>query len=350
MFMVNANNTNFVIHRYPQEHYFTIFNRKTGFFARVEEKGHQEPLWAPKGPELLDISITNWCDRNCSICYKSSGVQGHHMSLNDYKIIMAQAKTMNVLQVALGGGNPNQHPDFEKILEVTRKDYGIVPSYTTNGRGLTDNVLEASKCYCGAVAVSAYEPYAEFIRAIGTLINYKIKVNVHFVLSRESIDIAIEWLQTPLPIFEKINAIIFLNYKPVGRCNNAEMLLKHSKDIKRFFDLASNNKNSFKIGFDSCCISGLVQYANFSQVCYDYCDSGRFSMYVSEDMKMYPCSFMVNQTVGIPIRVDNMIDVWTNSELFNEMRKRENNPKCIDCVHVNSCQMGCPIFPEINIC
>jgi molybdenum cofactor biosynthesis enzyme MoaA len=22
------------------------------------------------GPELIDISITNWCDKGCSFCYK----------------------------------------------------------------------------------------------------------------------------------------------------------------------------------------------------------------------------------------------------------------------------------------
>jgi MoaA/NifB/PqqE/SkfB family radical SAM enzyme len=56
---------------------------------------------------------------------------------------------MHAFQVALGGGNPNQHPDFIEILRLTREDYGIVPNYTTNGRGLSDTVLEATRRYCG---------------------------------------------------------------------------------------------------------------------------------------------------------------------------------------------------------
>jgi MoaA/NifB/PqqE/SkfB family radical SAM enzyme len=81
------------------------------------------------------------------------------MSIRDYYKIMNQVKDLPVNQVALGGGNPNQHPNFCEILRITREEYGIVPSYTTNGRGLTQDVIESSRKYCGAVAVSAYPSY-----------------------------------------------------------------------------------------------------------------------------------------------------------------------------------------------
>ena len=67
------------------------------------------------------------------------------MSIRDYDQIMNQVKNLPVNQVALGGGNPNQHPDFCEILRSTREEYGIVPSYTTNGRGLTQDVIESSR-------------------------------------------------------------------------------------------------------------------------------------------------------------------------------------------------------------
>ena len=54
--------------RYPAEHYLTLFNPDTGFFIRAEEPGHDEPFWSAHGPEMLDISITNWCDRECELC------------------------------------------------------------------------------------------------------------------------------------------------------------------------------------------------------------------------------------------------------------------------------------------
>src|SRR5574341_1239687 len=143
-----------IIKRYKEEHYSTFFNANTGFFARVEDAGFEEPFWSQHGPELLDISIANWCDKGCPLCYRKSNEAGHHMSVNDYEDVIRQAQALHVMQVALGGGNPNQHPDFCDILRLTRQ-YGIVPNYTTNGRGLTKQVLEATKAFCGAVAVSA---------------------------------------------------------------------------------------------------------------------------------------------------------------------------------------------------
>ena len=125
----------------------------------------EEPFWNRRGPELLDISITNYCERNCDFCYRETSSNGTFMPLEQYTKIIAQAETAGVLQVALGGGNPNQHPDFVSILEVTRKHH-IIPSYTTNGQGMTDEIYNATKCYCGAMAVSWYEPYSEATQVI----------------------------------------------------------------------------------------------------------------------------------------------------------------------------------------
>ena len=59
-------NESHIIHKkYEEQHYSVFFNKKTGYFVRAEDKGFPEPLWAKHGPELLDISITNWCDKGC---------------------------------------------------------------------------------------------------------------------------------------------------------------------------------------------------------------------------------------------------------------------------------------------
>lgn len=344
------NKSRYVINKHPKEHYLTLFDRKSGFFARVEEKGYPEPLWSSKGPELLDISITNWCDKGCPICYKNSNTHACHMSLGEYESIIVQAQKMNVLQVALGGGNPNQHPDFSEILRITREKYGIVPSYTTNGRGLDHDILEASAKFCGAVAISAYEPYKEMTDAIELLLSLNIKINVHFVLSSASIKVAIDWLTNPLPMLKKVNAIIFLNYKPVGKNKTCSLLLKNSNLQNTFFDLALKQEHPFRIGFDSCLISAIVKYDNIPSACYDFCDSGRFSMYISEDMKMYPCSFMVEKINGIPIANNNMLNIWQDSNIFTEMRHRKPTGACLNCIQYDNCRMGCPVLPEINLC
>ena len=146
-----------IINDHPESHYKTLFSRDTGFFARIEDDGYPEPFWSEEGPELLDVAITNYCEHGCTFCYRQSDRDGNHMPFEDICTVVEQAKNAGVLQIALGGGNPNQHPQFVEILRLIR-EAGIVPSYTSNGEGLTDEIMTATKKYCGAMALSLYPP------------------------------------------------------------------------------------------------------------------------------------------------------------------------------------------------
>lgn len=330
--------------------YSTLFNPKTGFFARVEKKGNPEPFWAPHGPELIDISITNWCDKGCAFCYRSSDQSAEHMNINNYFSIIDIAKSVGVFQVALGGGNPNQHPHFIEILEYT-KNAGIVPNYTTNGRGLTDDILDVSAKTCGAVAVSAYAPYIETEEAINKLSEYKIKTNIHFLLDSNSINRAIDWLNNPPLFLKKINAIVFLNYKPIGRKVFDNKLLRNSPKVEEFFKLATKGKFNFKIGFDSCCTSALFARTDSNPKTLEACDAARFSMFISEDMKAYPCSFQKEMSIGDEIpKNGDFIDIWQNSTNFRSFRDYFSSNRCGSCVSKNVCLNGCPLFDNIVVC
>jgi radical SAM protein with 4Fe4S-binding SPASM domain len=340
----------FRIHHYADEHYFTIFNPDTGFFVRAEESGHSEPFWASHGPEMLDISITSWCNRECKSCYRNAGRMGQHMAFSDYENVIRQAAQLGVLQVALGGGNPNEHPEFAEILRLTHCDYGIVPNYTTNGQGLSHIVLRASREHCGAVAVSAYEPYSFAANTIRKLLDEGIRTNLHFVLDHHSVDTAISWFQDPPEFLNHVNAIIFLNYKPIGRGATKNNLLGHSDRYRDLIRMATTNVYSFKVGFDSCMVSGLTTSAKVNSVWYDACEAARFSMFVSEKLQMYPCSFMEAKYPGVCLTDSNMLDTWQHAESFQVIRRALHNPECRGCDMETICRGGCPIIPAINLC
>lgn len=340
---------NIVHKRFEEQNYTVLFNKKTGYFVRAEDKGFPEPLWAKHGPELLDISITNWCDKGCSFCYRKSTTKGNHMLLEDYNLIMEQARELSVFQVALGGGNPNQHPDFIKILEST-VEHGIVPCYTTNGRGLTDEILRTTKDLCGSVAISAYEPYSEFRSYMERLLEYEIKANIHFVTDSISIDTAIDWLENPPDFLTGINSLIFLNYKPIGRKPNLSLLLKDKDKIKKFYQLVQENKNAFKIGFDSCSISGVVKHLDVNSAFYEGCDAGRFSAFIDENLRMMPCSFMTNTDWHGDLNDTNMLDIWQNNEYFIKYRGNILNNGCTSCSFQKTCMGGCPFIEELSQC
>lgn len=335
---------------YPAEHYFTLFNTQTGFFGRIEEPGHSDPFWSVHGPEIMDVSITNWCDRECSTCYRSSAISGRHVSICDYRMVLNEAARSGVHQVALGGGNPNQHPNFASILRITRHEYGVVPNFTTNGRGLSDDVLRAARECCGAVAVSAYEPYRQFADSVRCLVNFGIKTNVHFVVDVATVSTALRWLNDPPRFLSGINAIIFLNYKPIGRGSSNRQLLRHSPDCRSFLHTASMPRRDFKIGFDSCMVSGLACDTLVDPRWYDACEAARFSMYVSETLRMYPCSFMETTHAGIPLAPGELIRAWRDSKLFRQTREHIQKPACGERRCASVCRGGCPVFPEINLC
>jgi len=336
--------------QYKSLGYATFFNPDTGFFARVPEKGKPEPFWSPHGPELMDISITNWCDKGCSFCYKSSTIRGEHMEVCDYKKIIDQAAAMGTFQVALGGGNPNQHPDFIEILEYTVSK-GVVPNFTTNGRGLSDEILEATRKFCGAVAVSAYPPYHEAAKTIAKLVAKKIKVNVHFILDATSINTAIEWLTEPPEFLYNINAIIFLNYKPSGRKIFEKRMLRNSSRLDEFFKLAISSRRKLKVGFDACCVSGVFARTNVNSSMVDACDAGRFSMYISEDLRVYPCSFQSGLAAGDSFNNESsLLDIWTKSQNMQAFRNYFSSERCGPCGHKSTCMNGCPLFDEVVVC
>ena len=346
-----TNKAAFIVKRFAGEHYTAIFNPNSGFFARVEDTGHNEPFWGEHGPELLDIAITNWCDRGCSFCYRKSDESGTHISLTDYEEIIRQAQSLHVFQVALGGGNPNQHPQFLEILRLTREKYGIVPNYTTNGRGLTPPVIDATANYCGAVAVSAYPPYRETEEAIDLLRSSATTTNIHFILTSKTVDTAIEWLNNPPAFLRRANAIVFLNYKPVGRFSEERLLLNKSPRVEEFFKLATSGQRTFRIGFDTCTITGLARFGDAPAISLEGCDAGRFSLFVSEKMEVYPCSFMVEAGYnGIPLKGSSLGEIWRNHIGFRQIRAKHADKGCADCKTPRECLSGCPLFPQMNLC
>lgn len=272
------------------------------------------------------------------------------MPIKIYLTILKQAAKIGVMQVALGGGNPNQHPLFSDILRATWEDHGVVPSFTTNGRGLTSQIVEASRKYCGAVAVTAHEPYDEMQLAVRRLVASGVKTNIHFVLNKSSVDTAISWLKNPPKALDGINAIVFLNYKPVGRISDVEVVLHHSHRVREFFQLACSSIAPFRVGFDSCLVSGLVTHVNVNSVWFDACEAARFSMFISERAIAFPCSFTEPNFKGIPVKENNLQQIWQESSLFRWFRNAILEPHCQSCSKTNICMGGCPLFSEINLC
>jgi radical SAM protein with 4Fe4S-binding SPASM domain len=335
--------------------FYSIFNPYTGEYHRsnILKNGIDsgvDPFMA-SFPHLIDVGIMGHCSHaktgHCSAgCYQGGGTKVQpNMTLENFKSILKQC-TGKVDQFALGGrGDPDMHENFVEILKLC-KDYGIVPNFTTSGYGLTREI--ARECFrCGAIAVSWYrQDYT--LNAIQMLLEESVKTNIHYVLSSNTIEEAIQRLEED-DFPNGINAVIFLLHKPVGLGRQEDVLSASDPRFQRFSELMDAENNSCKIGIDSCTTPGVINFCKgVALESIDTCEGGRFSCYIGADMTMVPCSFDTDQKYGVSLR-DNTIEQAWNSPAFEGFRNKLSCA-CKDCKDRVECMGGCPLLPEIVLC
>jgi radical SAM protein with 4Fe4S-binding SPASM domain len=338
-----------------------MFNSKTGTYIRSgilkDNKDTGIDPFMRSFPALIDIGVMGHCIHGkTGLCLKS-GVQCYqnglnstkpNMTLDNFKKIIDEASQKGMFQTALGGcGDVDQHENFEELLKYCR-DKNIVPNFTSSGLGFTKEIVDICKKYCGAVAISEYRnDYTK--NAINMLLEAGITTNIHYVLGNNTIDEAIYRLEN-LDFPKGINAIIFLLHKPIGLGKKDNVLNVNDERVKKFFSLIDTKKFPFQIGFDSCCVPGILNFTkNISLNSIDTCEAGRFSMYITADMKALPCSFdNQDEKWAYDISNDTIQNAW-DSIIFDDFRSHFHN-SCKSCTKRNNCYGGCPICNDIVLC
>ncbi len=94
----------------------------------------------PLFPETIDLKITNRCNNGCLYCHEKSSLTGKHCDTAElYEKIGALPAG---IELAIGGGNPIEHPALIEILQYAR-GRGLIPNITINQRdGAKINVLD----------------------------------------------------------------------------------------------------------------------------------------------------------------------------------------------------------------
>lgn len=340
--------------------YVSIFDPETGLSIRsnvFDRNGidtGKDPFRA-NFPELLDIGIMGRCAHGQSgLCAKSGvecyqdglNVSEENMPLKRFKGIIDECKG-RTFQVALGGrGDPDTHPEFPAMLRYAREN-GVVPNFTTSGFGLKRDLLPVIREYCGAVAVSWYRSNYT-LQAIEMLVSAGIKTNIHYCLSRSTIDEAIDIIRRKT-YPRGVNRIIFLLHKPVGLGRKENVLSVYDRRVRLFFSLFDRPEHANMAGFDSCSVPALLNFtAKIHPATIEPCEAARFSAYISPDFKLYPCSFAMRPQYGVSLEKTGIEQAW-NSEAFDEFREGFSS-RCASCHRYLQCLGGCPVLPEITLC
>lgn len=340
-------------------HFKSAFDTNTGAYIRtgiLDENGKDtgvDPFMA-SFPHLIDVGVmghcihgkTGLCAKAGIGCYQSGlTVEQPNMTVENFRKIAHQCKG-RCNQLALGGrGDPDQHEHFEELLKISRENM-LVPNFTTSGYGMTKEIAQLCKKYCGAVAVSWYR--SEYtLDAIQMLLDAGVKTNIHYVLGKNSIDEALNRLKkNDFP--KGVNAVIFLLHKPAGQGTKANMLSVDDPRVAEFFAQV-DARHPFKVGMDSCNVPGAINYCkNILPESLDTCEGGRYSCYIGADMVMVPCSFDQEKKYQISLDGTTIEDAW-NSEPFEAFRNKMRGA-CPSCDKKELCMGGCPLVPEIVFC
>lgn len=117
---------------YQNGNYTVYINTTNGTKIRKNDLDYFEPEW----PESADIKITNKCSHMCSCCHENSTPDGKHADILNAKFI----ETLHpYMELAIGGGNPLEHPDLEAFLYKC-KDLKLIPSMTVHQGDFMENL------------------------------------------------------------------------------------------------------------------------------------------------------------------------------------------------------------------
>lgn len=281
--------------------YFQLFNKRTGFNARMGRDSKTDPTWCPLGPEILDLEISvHGCPRvgghACRFCYKGNTDRPPtNLPLADFMAIVDRFPR-NLSQIALGITGVQTNPDFPEMLRWLREERGIVPNYTLSGVDLTDPLVEATVRHCGRVAVSVYEAdrelcYRTLARFHALRPNF---CNVHLLLSNQNmgfVDSVLDDVASGRVV--GLRNLVFLRCKPVGRASNLDCSLSMD-NLAHAIDRCQ--EVGVSCGFDSCScgmVEDLLRQRGMDRlsVYTEPCESSRFSSYVNVHGQYSHCSF-----------------------------------------------------------
>lgn len=89
---------------------------------------NKQDFFKPEFPESFDLKITNKCDRGCLYCHENSVVNGEHGDILNLPFINSMHP---YTEIAIGGGNPLEHPYLYKFLKLCEEKQ-FIPSMTVN--------------------------------------------------------------------------------------------------------------------------------------------------------------------------------------------------------------------------
>ncbi|RYD60684.1 MAG: radical SAM protein, partial [Verrucomicrobiaceae bacterium] len=197
--------------------FVTLFDSFRGTKMRMSLGETTAEYTKAQSPELVDLKITDYCGSNCRFCYQGSTENGLHAPFERIVEIIDMLGRLDVFEVAIGGGEPTDHPQFGEILAHAERR-GVKPNFTTlSGRWLqSPETVNAVLNNVGAIGVSCSSVKGlELVREIKAAMTgwHAPRVMAQHVMGSVPLTVTSDFLTQAFA--EKI-PVLLLGYKDVG--------------------------------------------------------------------------------------------------------------------------------------
>jgi MoaA/NifB/PqqE/SkfB family radical SAM enzyme len=176
-----------------------------------------KPITKLQYPEIVDISLGTFCIGGCLYCYASANTKGVLYKnvvnkINDW--LSSLTVNQKPFQIAIGGGGePTFHSELPELLKLI-KHHDVVPSYTTAGLYMTAKLMEATKKYCGGVAVTAHPHIDTWKSTVRNFLVNGIRTNIHCIVGKENN--GTEFAENIRSQFPDVDKVVLLPFVPMG--------------------------------------------------------------------------------------------------------------------------------------
>lgn len=220
---------------FPESNYFAIQDNEYNIFRfRLQDN---LPIGHLEYPDVIDVSLGNYCTGGCSYCYASATKKGNlykHVVGKLDKWLGSMTPNQRPFQIAIGGGGePTLHLEFCDAIKIIAS-YNVVPTYTTAGFSLLfhsysdgmeaeraiNHVIETTKEHCGGVAVTAHG-HMNWQESVKLLLKHKIRTNIHVVIGKDSNDI--RWAKYIRNEYPDVHTVVLLPFVPMGHGKRLEV-------------------------------------------------------------------------------------------------------------------------------
>lgn len=236
-------------------------------------------------PESMDIKITNKCDMGCVFCHENSTACGEHGKILDVPFL---ENLHPYTELAIGGGNPLEHPDLKEFL-IRCKELKLIPSMTVNQTHFLSSLdfikeLVDNKLIYG-LGISLVNPTEDFIEKVKLFPNAVIHIIAGVVTDHQLEKIANKDLK-----------ILLLGYKQFRK--GLDLYNRYEKDINQKIGyirrkLALLLKQFKVVSFDNLAIKQLNVHSLLTEEQWDNFymgDDGTHTMYVDMVKEQYAVS------------------------------------------------------------